>query len=139
MLSTNSVKLLAEPISSNPWFWGRRYSAAILRASRSGTLAGEGDSRVPIQVESWANRKLKTATVSGARAFLGSSGERLKLNSWSGSEIGYRHSYNKRHLSVLVRSELVLALDQIVVFAVALAFIERIKWTQEGRGFETKE
>jgi hypothetical protein len=43
------------------------------------------------------------------------------------------------HLSVLVRSELALAQDGIVVFAVASAFVERIKWTQEGRGFETKE
>lgn len=86
---------------------------------------------------------IRAATVSRVSAFLGSRGERLKLNSWSGSEIGDRHSCKRRsrinHLSVLVRPELALAQDRIVVFAVAWAFIERIKWTQEGRGFETKE
>ena len=39
----------------------------------------------------------------------------------------------------LVRPELALAQDRIVVFAVAWAFIERIKWAHVGRGFKTKE
>jgi hypothetical protein len=44
--STNSPKLVAEPTSSKPWFWARRYSAAILRASRSDTVAGAIRTRV---------------------------------------------------------------------------------------------
>jgi hypothetical protein len=40
---------------------------------------------------------------------------------------------------IKVRSELTIAQARIVVFAVAWAFIERIKWTHEGRGVKTKE
>jgi|GEM_PF-4457580 len=36
-------------------------------------------------------------------------------------------------------SEFNITRDGIVVLAVAMALIERIKWTQEGRGFETQE
>jgi hypothetical protein len=39
-VSTNSLKFVAEPSVTSPWFIGRRCSAAILLTSRSGVLAG---------------------------------------------------------------------------------------------------
>lgn len=51
----------------------------------------------------------------------------------------YQANLKIDRLSVLILSELSITQDRIMLFAVATALIERIKWTQEGRGFETQE